>query len=469
MVGRALALVVLGCACQRGASERADAPSASDAGVDAPRATFQPYWTSGTRFRARLWKPADDSDPIFAGWRDTLLDTDCELAKTTDGVERCLPITLRSYDAYADPQATQRVTSALGSVCGRNKYAHQYYLSLGSRRYRLFPLTATYVGPVYSASGQFLGNTSDFPNEFFRVGAEEPPESFAMAQYAQVQVGAHIHEQYGFGDGSSIDTGVLVLPAGRCRPVGGIRPGSSACRPIDAGDMPWVFRDAACTQPALLYEMAPPESPYRPRPDRVVLDDPSGCGSSLVVYDVGNIVSSGVYYENTNGTCTEHRSIVYSLFEGTVNSTYPMGMVAPSVRTGRLGHVMWTGPDGVAIPMRSFDQDLGVSCIASGAEDGVLRCLPYLSGPDVAGHLSPACDDEQQTRVATCELGPPFSYAAVPTQSCGNRVAVHAFESPSTLYQASGMTCAPYPVQTYARSGVIADPAMFPALQEIIE
>ena len=61
-------------------------------------------------------------DPIFFGWRDTLLDTDCQSTTAADGADRCQPLHIRADQFYADaasgslPADVFRTTTAVSSL-----------------------------------------------------------------------------------------------------------------------------------------------------------------------------------------------------------------------------------------------------------------------------------------------------------------------------------------------------------------
>jgi len=130
-----------------GHDSREPAQRDAEAGVDAP--VFKQFWTSGTRFRARLWKAVDGGEPVFGGWRDTQLDTDCESAMASDRVERCMPLHAQVDPAryHSDPLCSEPLAWAPTSPCGHDNYA-----VTSAPPYSAFRITGVYTGPVYFGS-----------------------------------------------------------------------------------------------------------------------------------------------------------------------------------------------------------------------------------------------------------------------------------------------------------------------------
>ncbi len=376
--------------CDGTANTHSDAIQADAATPDAPPPVFHPFWTSGTRLRARLWTPLDGGDPIFGGWRDTLLDTDCENAIAADGVERCMPVHARieteeSYAGgavYADAACTQKLAIATAARCGRDRYA---VTSATKPTLHAFPVGAVYTGPIWSNPGctqrqPYLGVT------LYPVGStEEPATSFAATERYMTLVGGFLHEQYGFGDGSTLDLGILATESGSCRPDGGISSGTTACGPTSrAPALQLVFSDAACTRHALLaWRPGGPKYPPQGTVARPFVSKQGQCPTAFTVwtaaYDPPWKFSFGdvTYYD---GSCTAQHTDgwtkLYDVTPSPPQSQFPTGTLAPTAPNGRLGYLMWTGPDGAAIPVANWDHQLGRACFALVGNDGAFRCLP---------------------------------------------------------------------------------------------
>jgi hypothetical protein len=221
-------------------------------------------------------------------------------------------------------------------------------------------------------------------------------------------------------------------------------------------------------------------------------DGPSLCGTALTVYTVTDTLWVGgggaYYYEKVLGTCTG-RVIPpgKATYAGTPTSPYPIGTVAPDASNGRLGYLMWTGPDGVSIPVANWDHALGRECYALVASDGVFRCLPHaLLHPQSLsieqGYSTSSCDGSPYGEFAgACDGVPPVSNQVgsdgrdPAEQSCdlenGEGWDVSWSGAPFTAYYASETACVAYPETAFPARGLgsIIDPATFPALHEVIE
>jgi len=318
----------------------------------------------------------------------------------------------------------------------------------------------------------------------------EPPTLFAATQHTQKQVGDFVHQQSGFGDGSLLDLGTLALPKGTCGPLGGVRNGTTLCLPppASAPQATPVYTDAACTQRAFSVPV-PSRLPPPPPAAEFVVESPSLCGTEFTVFNnTGTVVKyGGTFYRKVAGTCARDTvALTQAIITGSPSSDYPMGTVSPDAPSGRLGYLLWTGPDGMSIPVASWDHKLGRECFAQVASDGVFRCLPYVLSPRgslflTSAHITSSCEDPGAEVTGACDGVPPVTnrrgaYGLRPTgPSCdmlgGVGLDVVWLGSPLTAYYQSETACIPYPETAYGYPGetAILDPALFAALQEMIE
>lgn len=375
-------------------------------GIDAMVPPFQPYWTSGTRFRARLWVVGDGSDPIFENWRDTQLDTDCQSSTAADGADRCLPAHVRADQYYADSGCTQRLAWGYASPCGHDAYA---FFPDVSNAYHEVPIGAVYSGPVYTPNPCTLASAPSTRGPLYSTGAEVPPTTFAATHYSNKVVGNYTHFFAGFGDGSSLDLGFLGVGNGSCHPDGGIRTGTARCMPNGDAVLVPVYSDSGCMQRAYY-------SASGAMPSEFVVDNTALCGPAYDVYQVTANVTAASYWtlDPTNG-CAMQTTGTGTLFTATLNDPYPTGTVAPGPRRGRLGKLYWTGDDGVQIELSVWDEDLGRSCNPFIAQDGAFRCLPK-EGKPVTAIPDATCSGTTSTVVGNCYAIDPV--AGPSYQSC---------------------------------------------------
>ncbi len=429
--------------------------------------------------------------PIFGGWRDTVLGTDCEVTKAIDGVERCMPTHAEVQSLaqfWGDAACTQPLAQAPRSPCGSDKYA----VNRSDRR--TYALKAPHTGAVYTNVGSACTlasqASSDLSYDFHTFDwTEVPPTVFGATEHHDTQVGGFIHQQYGFGDGSSLDLGTLAFPSRVCRPLGGLRSGTTHCLPTAAPAVAAVYSDAACTSRAYYWNRAPQDMSIA---SEIVTEDPSLCGTEFSVYTVDTTLASGPaafkYYEKKLGTCTERTASQNAkLFRATPTSTYPTGTVEPDASTGRLGYLMWTGPDGISIPVANWDHVLGRECYALVGKDGVFRCIPYsLRRPKhldfEQGYFSASCDSPHTEVAGACDGLPPVDnmlgqLAARPTKQSCDAVStnvgweVTTIGAEFTAYYATENACEAYPEAAYGYpvQRTVIDSSTFAALSEQIE
>lgn len=488
--GGVIVAVVAAAGCQ--SSSQLPADTQADTQVDAVQPMFQPFWKSGTRMRARLWTSAEGGDPIFGGWRDTLLDTNCESALAADGVERCLPRHAEiMVDKFADASCTQPLAWAPASRCGGDKFAVDRDTSDPPKPLRAFRVLAVHTGTVFiPGTAGCAPLASPGPGTWYTLGSEEPPASFAATENREVQVGDFVHRVQAFADGSSVDQRVLRISGHTCVPTGGISAGTTGCRPSAASLVTPVYSDSTCTQRAFVWS-----NPYvrfdQPLPpiDELVVDEATAlCGPgarAFSVFDHPNLVArnhpgqSHLYYVKEQGMCTSQElGIGGALFTATPSSRYPTGTIAPSAVTGRLGYLMWTGPDGVSVPIASWDHQLHRECLALIANDGTFRCMPQQPQRVVAK----ACDTSARLEsfgycdgVLPVKLGDDIrdnpSGPSCDEPWFGGGWSVHVSEDPPyVVNHTTEAGCEPFSDRAaYAGGLTTIAPGAFAALQEMIE
>ncbi|MDB4959517.1 MAG: hypothetical protein JWO36_7086 [Myxococcales bacterium] len=453
-------LLLLAAACRLNFAEQVDAQGSDVVDVAAP--PLKPWWTSGTRFRARLYVPVEGGDPVFAGFRDTLLDTDCASAPAADGIERCVPNHANAQTFYSDATCTQRLAQSYASPCGHDRFAS---VTDTNGNLHIYPFAALYTGIAYDVRAGCTNQGVPPNSVLHQVGTEMPPTMFAKAVYEDRLVGDNSHVFLGFGDGSSLDLGTLAFQTGSCSPKGAGELGVTQCRDTSPPLQP-VFADAGCTQRGFLAGDLAVISRFH-------VDDITLCGRHSTNYGViGTFVTPTYWTRDTTGCVTHAIPATSSLYAAAqVADPYPTGTTAPGPRHGRLGNLYWTTSDGISISIATWDNDLQQSCVPFMGTDGVFRCLPRQ--PKLVDAFSnTACMGPMTQLAAACYGVPPLDgpnyttcddpgwevrdLATVPSAQILDEAVCRPLVAPGSVYQ-------------HRTGSVVIPPATFPELVETIE
>jgi hypothetical protein len=462
-VQRALVLILLSSACRLHFGEHDDAGTAGDGHLDGAPPPYEPTWTSGTRMRARLWSAVEGGDPIFAGFRDTVLDTDCQGIAAADGIERCLPIHIDSSTYFSDAGCTQPLAVIFGSPCGHDRYASSRDTA---QRTHVFPIGGLYTGPIYdSRAGCTMQGIPAGSTPHVLAGGEAAPSQFAATSYQNVMVGGYLHVFVGYGDGSSLFYGTIANSLGACKPVGG-ELGTTQCRPTSALALQPVYSDAACSQRAYLAADPTPITTF-------LVDDLELCGRTSKTYQVTANVTGPFYWVSKPGGCTQTTTPTTGrLYTATqIADPYPTGTVAPGPRRGRLGKLMWTGDDGIAIELAYWDHQLHRSCYPFTGGDGRFRCLPR-QPKLVRAYESSTCSGTNADVASSCYGVPPLDgppYASCDDQAWQVRELPMIGAASVIDETACRPLSAPGGVYEEGTGSVVIPAATFPELVETIE
>jgi hypothetical protein len=197
------ALVVLMCACGPAIPDRLiggdEATGETGDELDPPAA-----FTQGERLSPRLFaSPEDTVDAVvLRGWRDTLLDLDCEFAPAIDGSMRCLPINSQIQRVYSTP--TCEPDSALARIqdgdefdCGQGYVT--YGVDAGTCTFSLeygvvrlgdeVPASDVNVGYYRPYSGDCIPIISSFPTDTYCTFSDEPLATFVGADVVLEDIG----------------------------------------------------------------------------------------------------------------------------------------------------------------------------------------------------------------------------------------------------------------------------------------
>lgn len=453
-------MLLLLAACGRlGFGDHEDASTAgpSDGGDGGNLPPFTPNWTNGTRFRARTLVVGDGGDPIYYGWRDTMLDTDCQSNVAADGVERCMPIHARADQYFADAACTVRLAWVHG-MCGHDTFASAAIAG----QYHAFPLTTTYTGPVYLLGATCGAVSKPSKGQLWSVGAESAPTMFAATKYRTTLVGGYNHVFGGFGDGSWLDFEALSFNQGTCNPTGGVATGPVTCKPNGDSVATAVYSDSGCMQRAFYSTDSAPTSEF-------YVNETSLCGVKFTVYDTTSMLPGPNYWTLDPVTgCTMQSVGTGKLLTGGMVDPYPHGTMTIGPHRGRIGYLYWDAGDGVPMPYAEWDFDNGRSCRPFIAQDGVVRCLPR-TPKEIAASPDGACSALPTMVAANCYGVDPVDGVGYPSCDDGP-VTMHTLAPIAAMSYYDEATCTPlgagYDAAT--TNGTIAASA-FPPLTEVIE
>jgi len=371
-----------------------DGDGSNGSGSAAP---FVAPWHSGPRLRARLL--IGGGDPIFYGWHDAQLDTDCQAALAADGIERCMPYRVRAADIYSDASCTQPLALTYPATCGKDTYA---FTDSGNGAHA-FPIAAPYTGQIYTMAGSCMPTSLPTGQLAFKLGAEEPSSSFVASSYTRQTIGNFMHSFNDFSDGASIDIGTLILSTTSCYPFA-TELGTVRCR-TGAKRATHAYSDGGCMQPILAWA----RTPYDPMSTSLLeVFPPQACDSTYTLYQTIADVTAPQYWVKDALGCpmitTPTNVVLYTATE--IADPAPIGTLARGPDRGRIGTFYWTGPDNVAIPVGNFDQSTGAPCTPFNAADGVLRCLPSRGTSETASEDG-TCSGAARSIYGAC-------YAAAP-------------------------------------------------------
>lgn len=299
------------------------------------RIGFTPFWQSGTRLRAHLL--VGDGDPIFIGWYDAMLGTDCQPAVSADGSERCMP--LGEGDTwYADSACTQRLAGVYPGSCKHDTYVSAF---VGGQAHAYPVLSTVFTGQAYRDVGGGSCVPDNPPAELHQVGSEVAPAMFVTSGYSTQVHGAYTEEVNVFGDGAREELRALTFDSGSCRPFANDL-GSAPCRASTRRGEP-VYLDGACTQPGLLWARQPDDPP---QVTQLNVFPPQACDMQYDLYDVIADVTGPKYYTKDPIGCISHTTppgaVLYTATKTT--NPYPVGTVVRGPRRGRLGRLYWIAP-----------------------------------------------------------------------------------------------------------------------------
>ena len=138
---------------------------------------------SGSRLKA-MYNVGSDGSKTFVTFHDTQLNADCLFGGASDGSTRCLPSGAQvTGELFSDPQCSQPLGIA-ATGCVTPVYAVQYETTCSGNQKKIFPVTGTFNGSVYT--GNATSCTAYSPAvvssySFYNLGPEVSPSSFVQA------------------------------------------------------------------------------------------------------------------------------------------------------------------------------------------------------------------------------------------------------------------------------------------------
>jgi len=384
-------------------------------------------FTSGPRLRAQVYV-ADGGAQQLHGTFDTARGELCAFRVAEDGVVRCLPADLRLVGAgpatmFADAACTKPVAApavspkpaylAFGDPCaGLATYA------LGDVVPASAPLYAQYGGAC-TQSG-----VSDGQSTYF-LGAKVPASAFASAVVVREPRGDLEMQMFHAEDGSRFPLGAYdPKRLGSCGTTNEL---SDRCAPSHVGYTdPHAWADATCTTPIMLASIGDPlactmyqTSSYDAPDDTIhtlmVETASSACPTTWTTtyFDIDTTTPVPAFFVGDQTQCTPAPATSNVFLAGApVSTTSFPEILHVSEGAGRLVARVQTSSGGDRLLVEGFsDTQLGTTCRATVAEDGVLRCLPY---PTTYGEYAVAYADAQCTTpiyVNTYAVCDTFPYA----------------------------------------------------------
>lgn len=424
---------------------------------------------SGTRLKVRVLRAADGQE-VFAGWRDTLLNTDCWFWPASDGERRCVPsgVTYAVEGYFSDAQCTAPAWS--GQTCTPPTMFYRYDQATCPMRWTYFEVGAALSQrQVYSKSGTSCSQVALSAEESaWAIGPAIPANRFVRGTVTEPAGSTGVGLRTITGeDGARGPYGTKDLVRNAECTSGTLEDGAMHCFPLDyAVASPSYSTDATCSTPGVL--VGPSACPL---PAWTVTSAPN-CSARLAVGQRGAEVST--YYTRSGTQCVAQTPPAqYRVFTSVPvpASAFPLATVA---RTGawRLQMEQHAWPGGLTLTGGFYDTQLASPCSPwFTAADGQRRCLPaFLNAWDSFADAS--CTQRLVEGGPAC---PPAWAATWESATCGNSARVHLFpvlgQHSGTVYRKYGATCevaTPAAGTTYFRLGAERPAGDFVPLTETL-
>ena len=148
------------------------------------------HYQSGTRIEARVVTTPDGAKALF-GWRDTLLDMNCQFGNTADGTVRCVPASVAKLGYYSDSACTIPVAYySKETSCLTDTPTHASLNGVGAscrdEEYRLITgaIAPTELYRIAALGGDCRDSNFSDDNEYYTVGDLVPMSAFQSATEA---------------------------------------------------------------------------------------------------------------------------------------------------------------------------------------------------------------------------------------------------------------------------------------------
>lgn len=179
-------VVLLFSGCIVGSTEELDGDVFdSDAGdTDSIGSNQLEIYASGSRIKMRVGVTADGAK-TFIGWYDSVRNEDCAFMFASDGVRRCIPITLEATDVnrptvagvYFSDSGCSVNNVVISNTCSAPTVAFDYNPQCPGG-YRVYPIAGEFTQQVYSGTPAACSPVTPGNSDFWTIGQEIPASSF---------------------------------------------------------------------------------------------------------------------------------------------------------------------------------------------------------------------------------------------------------------------------------------------------
>ena len=276
-------------------------------GPEVPASTFaSATYTSGPALGGLtpVYTQGSDGSQGFDHWVDATSASPCSLYEAADQTNRCLPNTdaAGASGLYTDSTCTTPAASTPDVGCGAPAYGTTY----GQDPQCGFFLRIFTVGPKLTSS-PYAGTTANCTAfkepgfAFYSPGSEVPPSSFVQVTL-QPPSGNTRLQRINFATPGGLVQLSKWYDSSRhenCQ-LATAADGQVRCIPDQLSGLGNAFRDAACTQPLVLWTTALCGSPA----PYVISTDFNVCPPVSHIYPLGAQVTTATFYAGGGTSCT---------------------------------------------------------------------------------------------------------------------------------------------------------------------
>lgn len=386
----------------------------------------------------------DDGSWEATGWYDTLFEQRCVFFQATDGVDRCMPfdqtVALATPLRYLDAECTQPIAVDPGGECdpaGRPRFLFvtETIDACPAAAQRPFELGDDLGAPdtVYALleDGTCLPQQSvsldGTAPDVYEVLEEVRPEDMVSARYE--------------ARGERMQDSYLVASDGASARIRGPydTANNSDCGVDLAGDGTWrclpaaisavSYTDAECAQPAVRAPMIVgcaqsqdvfEESNHFALQRDLLSGDPAGCPNRTSIFQLWDLAqtseATALYsVDSLDADMCVGSTLVTPIEVVSATASPPDSFSRASLEHGECDATASSGTrlkrqnmvfeDGYRVSGSFFDSELGDTCHAALAADGVLRCLPGETSRAQGYFADAACTRAAAAVARPCPIG----------------------------------------------------------------